>query len=98
MAAADPFPHAEERRLFYVALIRARRHVTLIGVQDRESAFVAELLEDERLDLSPLSTVSLSAPCPTCGLGVLVVLKRRADGGEFLGCSKFPACTFTRRI
>jgi hypothetical protein len=32
------------------------------------------------------------------GLGVLVVRKRRADGGEFLGCSKFPTCKFTRRI
>ena len=98
MAEADPFPHAEERRLFYVALTRARRHVTLIGVQGRESAFVAELLKDKRLDLSPLSTVDLSEPCPTCSRGVLVVRKRRSDGGEFLGCSKFPACRFTRRI
>lgn len=61
-------------------------------------AFVAELLEDEQADLSPLSTISLSDPCPTCGLGVLVVRKRRDDGGEFLGCSMFPACTFTRRL
>ena len=70
----------------------------MIGVQGRESAFVAELLKDKRLELSPLSTVDLSEPCPTCGQGVLVVRKRRTDGGEFLGCSTFPACTFTRRI
>lgn len=98
MAEADPYPHAEERRLFYVALTRARRHVTMIGVQGRESVFVAELLKDKRLELSPLSTVDLSEPCPKCGPGVLVVRRRRTDSGEFLGCSKFPTCTFTRRI
>jgi DNA helicase-4 len=96
MAEADPFPHAEERRLFYVALTRARRHVTLVGVQGRESAFVAELLRDKRLELSPLSTVELSVPCPTCGRGVLVLRRRRSDGAEFIACSAFPGCTFTR--
>ena len=65
-----PSPTPRRRRLFYVALTRARRHVTLIGVQGRESAFVAELLKDKRLELSPLSTVDLSEPCPTCGRGV----------------------------
>lgn len=96
MSEADPFPHAEERRLFYVALTRARRQVTLVGVQGRESAFVTELLKDQRLELSPLSTVDLSEPCPDCDGGVLVVRKRRSDGREFLGCSRFPSCRFTR--
>lgn len=32
MAEADDYPHAEERRLFYVALTRARRQVTLLSV------------------------------------------------------------------
>ena len=98
MTEADDYPHAEERRLFYVALTRARRHVTLIGVQGLESPFVAELLADNRLELSPLSTVDLSEPCPTCGKGVLVVRRRRADGSEFLGCSAFPKCRYTRSV
>lgn len=98
MAEADPYPHSEERRLFYVALTRARRHVTLIGVKGRESAFITELLKDKRLELSPLSTVELSEPCPKCGRGVLVTRQRKSDGGEFLGCSAFPKCTFTRKL
>lgn len=96
MPNADSYPHAEERRLFYVALTRARRHVTLIGVQGLESAFVAELLKEQRLELSSLSTVGASEPCPTCGRGILVVRRRRADGKGFLGCSTFPRCRFTR--
>ena len=39
-------PHAEERRLFYVALTRTRREVTLITPTQRISAFVAELLQN----------------------------------------------------
>lgn len=96
MTEADPYPYAEERRLFYVALTRARRQAILIGVQGKESAFVAELLKDKRLELSPLSTVDLSEPCPTCGQGVLVVRKRRADNAKFVACSAFPKCRFTR--
>ncbi|MBT9275374.1 UvrD-helicase domain-containing protein [Phycicoccus sp. MAQZ13P-2] len=96
MAETDAYPFAEERRLFYVALTRARRHVTMIGVEGRESAFVAELLATKRLELSPLSTVDLSAPCPLCDQGVLVVRRRKADGRPFEGCSAFPRCRFTR--
>lgn len=86
-----------EEPLFYVALTRARHRVTMIGVRGRESAFVAELLKAKRLQLSPLSTVKLSEPCPTCGRGVLVTRKRRSDGAEFLGCSNFPACRHTAK-
>lgn len=96
MTEADAYPHAEERRLFYVALTRARRHVTLIGVEGRESAFVVELLKDKRLELSSLSTVELSEPCPSCGRGTLVERRRRSDGKPFEGCSAFPTCTFSR--
>lgn len=96
MAEADPFPHAEERRLLYVALTRARRHVTLIGVQGQESSFIAELLLDRRLELSPLSTAGFSEPCPKCRRGILVSRSRRSDGGEFMACNTFPRCNFTR--
>ena len=34
-------------------------------------------------------------PCPKCG-GVLVL--RKSDRGEFLGCANFPACTFVHRL
>ena len=42
----EPYEHAEERRVFYVALTRARRSVTIIAREDQPSDFVNELLED----------------------------------------------------
>ncbi len=43
---AEPFENAEERRVMYVAMTRARRTVTLIGSASRQSAFVSELMAD----------------------------------------------------
>ena len=43
----EGFEHAEERRLFYVALTRARHSVTILTDPEAPSAFVTELLEDK---------------------------------------------------
>ncbi|MBP7759222.1 MAG: UvrD-helicase domain-containing protein [Alphaproteobacteria bacterium] len=47
LARPDGYPHAEERRLFYVALTRARHQVRLIVDRARPSSFALELLNDE---------------------------------------------------
>jgi len=44
LGALEPFPHAEERRLFYVALTRARHRVYVVGDRRQPSAFFEELL------------------------------------------------------
>lgn len=95
MSDADRFPHGEERRLFYVALTRAKKAVTLMTVRGRESAFVTELLQDGQVQESPLSTAGSVVVCPTCGQGSLV--PRRGRYGEFYGCTRFPACRHTQR-
>ena len=43
----ETFAHAEERRLFYVALTRARHSVTILSDREAPSAFATELLEDK---------------------------------------------------
>ncbi len=98
MTEADTYAYAEERRLFYVALTRARRHITMTGVHRRESAFLAELLNERRLDISPLSTIKAVEACPNCGRGTLVVRRQRATGRPFLGCSAFLQCRYTRNL
>lgn len=94
MSESDRFPHGEERRLFYVALTRARKRATLVTVQSRESAFVTELLKDGRLVESDLSTAQPVVVCPSCGHGSLV--PRSGPYGHFFGCSRFPACRHTQ--
>jgi DNA helicase-4 len=43
----EPFEHAEERRLFYVALTRARHSVTILADREAPSSFATELLDDK---------------------------------------------------
>ena len=97
MSGDDGFPHSEERRLFYVALTRARHGVTIFTVTGLESPFVVELLEDPgvTVDSSRASSAEVRV-CPGCGEGTLV--QRKGAYGAFLGCSRFPKCRQTVRL
>lgn len=95
MSDADRFAHGEERRLFYVALTRAKREVVLMTVEGKESSFVTELLKDGALTTSSLSTAAPVVVCPACGQGALVL--RRGPYSEFYGCTRFPACRHTQK-
>ena len=46
MPEPEGFDHAEERRLFYVALTRARYSVTISADRQKPSVFVRELVEN----------------------------------------------------
>lgn len=94
MPAPDPFPFAEERRLFYVAMTRARKQVRFYTVLSQPSQFLVELahakhLKIEAVDGEPLET------CPQCTLGVLQL--RGGQFGPFFGCSRFPKCDFKKK-
>ena len=99
MPKPEDFPHAEERRLFYVALTRARKGVTLIGPPGNLSPFLLELMPDEEhADAARSETVAVEGGisitiCPECRAGTLVELQ--GPNGRFLACSTFPACTAT---
>jgi DNA helicase IV len=95
MPAPETFPHAEERRLFYVALTRARRAVLLITHPRRMSPFVIELLKDPHVTVTGNSDAPVEI-CPGCGQGTLV--ERNGKFGPFLGCSTFPVCKHTREV
>jgi DNA helicase IV len=96
MPAREPFPFAEERRLFYVALTRARRSVTLITVRNRVSPFLVELHKDQGLSIMAANGGRSSViTCPTCGDGTMV--PRSGKFGRFYGCSNFPKCKQTMK-
>ncbi len=94
MPAAEKFPKAEERRLFYVALTRARRGVLLVTINNRESRFVMELIRDQAmLRTNAIGEVLHSIVCPRCGLGFMV--ERTSKRGAFLGCRRYARCKTT---
>lgn len=88
----ESFPFAEERRLFYVAMTRAKVKAFLIVVDGNESSFASEMEEKygEQFRRERFT-------CPECG-GYLV--KKKGPYGEFYGCSNYrtTGCKYTRKI
>lgn len=65
--------HAEERRLFYVALTRAKHAVFLIADREQPSDFVLELERKEMRDVVRLSPVDRHVlRCPSCRTGLII--------------------------
>lgn len=88
----DSYPYAEERRLFYVALTRAKKKAFLVTVSNQESDFAMELKDRYGEELKREQW-----ECPLCG-GKL--LKKVGPYGEFFGCSNYKVngCTYKRKI
>ena len=89
----EKFPYAEERRLFYVALTRARHRVYLIYDPYKASRYIKELLENEYsvcLDEFSKNQEIPIVNCPECKNGSLV--QRRGGNRPFIGCSHYPYC------
>lgn len=96
MPEGDTFPLGEERRLFYVALTRARRTVAMFTAQGQCSTFLRELEEDGAVVLTNTDGEAVEeTPCPACKQGVLVL--RTGPYGEFRACSNFPVCSYKPR-
>ena len=97
LPSAEDFPRAEERRLFYVAMTRAKRCVMLVTLKGRESRFLLELIRDHGIvRTNALGEILDSIVCPGCGRGLMV--ERTSKRGKFLGCGRFPQCKTTQSI
>lgn len=88
----ENYPFAEERRLYYVALTRAKIKVYFLTVKNKESVFAQELktrygrqLKQEQFE------------CPICG-GRLI--KKAGPYGTFLGCENYKSigCKYTKKL
>ncbi|MDP3794595.1 MAG: UvrD-helicase domain-containing protein [bacterium] len=87
LSESDLYPHAEERRLFYVALTRAKERIYILTDEAHRSAFVEEL-ESGR----PQPSATPEVRCKECG-GAMVL--RKSEFGPFYGCNNYPQCQFT---
>ena len=96
MPHADTWPLGEERRLFYVAVTRARRTVAMFSVRGRRSAFLTELVQDGAVQVTALDGKAIhEQPCPACDGGVIV--QRSGAYGSFQSCSGYPRCQYKPR-
>ena len=97
---AEAFAHAEERRLFYVALTRAKQHVYLISDANKASDFVRELIAKnyeircDEFTGDKFQEKLADNVCSQCETGYLV--SRDSQYGSFLGCSQYPLCNHTQ--
>lgn len=94
----DSHEHAEERRLFYVAMTRAKHHLSLIADAHSPSPFVEELKKRHRNwdGLVVIAPPVPTKPCPKCKAGFI----KLQDGanGRFFSCSKSPVCDHKEKV
>jgi len=96
---AEDFAYAEERRLFYVALTRARHHVYLICDATKASDFIRELIHDEyemhsdEFHGAGIQDKMSDKPCSQCQTGFMQA--KDSQYGSFFGCNQYPLCTHT---
>lgn len=89
LAKPESFPCAEERRLFYVALTRAKRRTYILLDPKSVSPFVKEIQEwCHELNPEMADKGGRIVKCPHCHEGHIV----HRDG--FYGCSEYPYCDY----
>lgn len=79
LSKPEPFQYAEERRLFYVAITRAKKHTYVMYNRSCPSQFVAEI------DLQSDSMI-----CPQCKRGTLKLIR---EGENAYGKWRLYACS-----
>lgn len=85
---SDNYPYSEERRLFYVAMTRARKEVIFLTLKNNKSCFIKELENKYCYKIK-----EKVYECPKCG-GRLI--PKNGVNGEFTSCTNYPRCKYTR--
>lgn len=95
LAEEEKFDYAEERRLFYVAITRAKEEVHILASASSVSSFARELEGDEYEVKHHYKDNIKPQICPKCNLGTLVT--RTGSHSRFWGCSSYSnlQCDYT---
>lgn len=95
LAKSDSFPNAEERRLFYVAVTRAKKEVYLIADKKSASEFVTEILNND-YDIKVTGETLNLTKCPECETGHIELVEW--NGSKFYSCSNYPYCRYRPQV
>ena len=97
LAVPEGHPNAEERRLLYVAITRARRQVFLLADGGPPSSFAKELVDDG-YDITVFGRQpDGDVACPICVEGRLERRENTRNESFFFGCSNWPLCEHRQR-
>jgi DNA helicase-4 len=91
LSKEDSYPNSEERRLFYVAVTRAKKEAYLIAKKRAISQFIVEALtEDYNVKVS--GEALGKSRCPECETGYIEIV----DGmySPFYSCNNYPYCRY----
>ena len=96
LATPETQSHAEERRLFYVALTRAKRRIYLVCDGPQPSTFATELVHGD-YDVALFGRPPApDVACPACTGGKLQARKRPGANETFYSCTNYPYCEHTQ--
>jgi len=87
----ENYAHAEERRLFYVALTRARTSVTILADREKPSAFVREILASPEYEAAEQGEPGIADHrCHVCGGRMLAQTTK--NGMTYFACEHHYLC------
>lgn len=94
LSKSDKYEYGEERRVFYVAITRAKKHTYVFYDEKKPSPFVLEMIQYQKKSNQEL--------CPVCQDGHKVVIKEGTaqNGRKYViwGCSNYAAsCPYFER-
>lgn len=91
LSREDSFPNSEERRLFYVAVTRAKKEAYLIANKSSVSQFIVEALTQD-YNVQVFGEALGKTRCPDCETGYIEIVEGRF--GPFYSCSNYPYCRY----
>lgn len=89
----ETYPFAEERRLFYVALTRAKKQIFLIDSDQEPSSFTIEIINDFNPTIKQVNTKKKIYGCKKCKSGIMRYVESKENKFKpFYSCTNFPVC------
>jgi DNA helicase-4 len=91
LAKADAYPNAEERRLFYVAVTRAKKEVYILADKQSTSEFTTEILNND-YGINAIGRNINPTKCPECKTGNIEPITW--NDSTFYSCTNYPYCRY----